>query len=206
MKSANPPLPLGYSPVPEGKLANVVTCLEMLEKPPSKPGPALAAPYAIERWAAPDLAEYRDLFRRVGEDWMWVSRLLMDDAELTRALADPGVDICVVRSAGRSVGLLELDFREQGACELALFGLTRETIGHGVGRALMNHAIEAAWARPITRFWLHTCHFDHPGAVAFYQRSGFRPYAFMVEVTDDPRLTGQMRRTSAPHVPLIGAD
>ncbi len=27
----------------------------------------------------------------------------------------------------------------------------------------------------VRRVWLHTCTFDHPSAVAFYQRSGFIP-------------------------------
>jgi hypothetical protein len=26
------------------------------------------------------------------------------------------------------------------------------------------------------RLWLHTCDLDHPGALGFYQRSGFRIY------------------------------
>jgi hypothetical protein len=68
---------------------------------------------------------------------------------------------------------------------------------------LVNFAIDRAWARPIRRLWAHTCNFDHPAALAFYYRSGFRPYAFMVDVADDPRLTGHMPRTAAPHVPLL---
>jgi hypothetical protein len=69
----------------------------------------------------------------------------------------------------------------------------------------MNRAIERAWARPIHRFWVHTCTLDHPGALGFYIRSGFRPYARRVEVADDPRLVGLAPRTSAPHVPIIEA-
>jgi hypothetical protein len=50
--------------------------------------------------------------------------------------------------------------------------------------------------------WVHTCHFDDPRALAFYQRSGFRPYKCAIEVGDDPRLNGTMRRDAAPHVPV----
>jgi hypothetical protein len=67
----------------------------------------------------------------------------------------------------------------------------------------MNRAIERAWARPIHRFWVHTCTLDHPGALGFYIRSGFKPYARRVEVADDPRLVGLAPRTSAPHIPII---
>jgi hypothetical protein len=51
--------------------------------------------------------------------------------------------------------------------------------------------------------WVHTCHFDHPSALAFYQRSGFRPYAVMVEVHPDPRLMGAMPKDASPQVPLV---
>jgi hypothetical protein len=60
-----------------------------------------------------------------------------------------------------------------------------------------------AWARPISRFWVHTCSFDHPSAVAFYTRSGFRPYATMVELMTDPRLEGRLPPDAAPQIPLI---
>ena len=67
----------------------------------------------------------------------------------------------------------------------------------------MNEALERAWARPIPRMWVHTCTFDHPNALGFYQRSGFRPYQVMVEVHPDPRLTGHLPREASPQVPLL---
>lgn len=203
MDTVNPPLPDGYSAVPAGKIANVVTCLEMLEKPPAKPVRPAETGLKIERWEHPDLGEYRALFRAIGEEWMWFSRLVMADEELRAILWHPDVQVYALTDSGRRVGLLELDFRTEGECELAFFGLVSDAIGQGTGRMLMNAAIDTAWDKPIKRFWVHTCHFDHPGALSFYQRSGFLPYAFMVEVTDDPRLTGQMRRDKAGHVPLI---
>jgi hypothetical protein len=44
---------------------------------------------------------------------------------------------------------------------------------------------------------------DHPDALAFYIRSGFRPFRRQIEITDDPRLTGVLPETAAPHVPII---
>ncbi|MDR6818641.1 GNAT superfamily N-acetyltransferase [Neorhizobium sp. 2083] len=203
MKTENPPLPSGYSAVPPGKIATVVTCLEMHGRPRRKTSPAPDT-LVLEHWQSPAPDEYRALFRAVGENWMWVSRLVMGDDELAAVLNDPQVEIYVLLDGGRRIGLLELDFREEGECELVYFGLVSGAIGKGAGRFLMNWAIEKAWAHPIRRFWVHTCHFDHPAAMQFYQRSGFTPYALMVEVLDDPRLTGQMPRTASPHVPLIG--
>ena len=108
-----------------------------------------------------------------------------------------------MRVAGRDEGLLELDFRMGGACELKLFGVTGALIGTGAGRWLMNHAIEIAWSRSPRRVWVHTCTLDHPGALAFYIRSGFRPFRRHVEIEDDPRIKGVLARTAARHVPLI---
>jgi hypothetical protein len=68
---------------------------------------------------------------------------------------------------------------------------------------MMNRAIEIAWLRSIRRLWLHTCTLDHPGALAFYVRSGFVPFRRQIEVADDPRGTGLLPRTAAPRAPMV---
>lgn len=203
MRTETSLLPLGYSAVPPGKIANVETRLEMLARPPAKAAPATDTPLVLERWSSPALDDYRALFRAVGEEWMWVSRLVMADDKLSAILNDPKIEIYVLKDGDRRIGLVELDFRQEGECELVFFGLVADAIGKGAGRFMMESAIAIAWSRPIGRFWVHTCTFDHPAAVQFYQRSGFRPYAFLVEVADDPRLTGLMPKSASPHVPLI---
>jgi GNAT superfamily N-acetyltransferase len=200
----NPPLPIGYSPVPSGTIATVVTYLEMTTPPPRSSAPTIDSFPLPVLWRAPDLDAYRSLYREIGRDWLWVSRLEMADDDLRAVLADPLVRVYTLADGVRHIGLLELDFREAGQCELAFLGLRTDAIGTGAGRFLMGFAIDRAWSEPIRRFWLHTCSFDHPRAVAFYQRSGFRPYAFMVEVVNDPRLSGLMPRDAAPQVPLLG--
>ena len=175
----------------------------MTSRPQPRATHVFPPPYALVPFKQPDLAAYRTLFRRVGADWMWYSRLVMSDRELQDILHDPRVEVLVLRDRDEGVGLLELDFRDSGQCELAFFGLAPDAIGKGLGRALMEAALALAWAKPIQRLWVHTCTFDHPSALAFYIRSGFRPYAFQVEVQPDPRLTGHLPRSAAPHVPLI---
>jgi GNAT superfamily N-acetyltransferase len=202
MTSPNPTTPFGYSDVPPGHVASVVTCLEMLAKPPLKPAP-LPAGVSLERDRRPVLEAYRALFRLVGSDWLWTSRIFMSDEELSAVLGDEAVEVYIVRRDGRDIGLMELDFREPGQCELAFLGLDATNTGRGLGRAVISRAIEEAWSRPIRRLWVHTCTFDHPAALGFYVRSGFTPYAFMVEVLPDPRLTGQLPPEAAPHVPLV---
>jgi len=195
-------LPNGYSDVPEGKLAAVVTCLEMLEKPAPRAGHADSA-WQLRHVATPDWQWYRELFGRVGTEWLWFSRLAMPRAELEAILQRPAVEVYAFTVAGHDEGLLELDFQTAGECELAFYGLTAAVQGRGAGRWLMNRAIERAWAHPIRRFWVHTCSLDHPGALPFYLRSGFRAYARRIEVADDPRLTGLVPRSAGPHIPII---
>lgn len=193
----------GYTDIPPGKVAAVVTHLEMLEPPPPRraPQPAGAAVRAV---AVPDAGWYRDLYGRIGAmDWLWFSRLALAPAALEAIIRDKQVEIHALTVDGRDEGLLELDFRIDGACELAFFGVTPGMIGQGAGRLLMTKAVERAWSRPIRRFWVHTCTLDHPGALAFYQRTGFKPFRRQIEVFDDPRLTGLVPETAAPHIPIV---
>ncbi len=195
-------LPNGYYELPTGKLANVVTCLEM-EASPQITAQALPAGFSLKRVDPKDLNGYRGLFRKVGEDLMWFSRLIMPDEKLKALLGHKDVGSYALYQGDTAIGVMELDFRDMPDCKLAFFGLAKEAIGTGLGRALMSVALDKAWSRPINRLWLHTCHFDHPSAVGFYKRSGFKPYALMVEVHDDPRLQGKLPKTASPNVVLI---
>jgi GNAT superfamily N-acetyltransferase len=194
-------LPDGYSDVPRGKIAAVVTHLEMTERPAIPRG--AAGTWSLRRVEAPELDWFRDLYRRIGEEWLWFSRLRMTDADLAAMIQSPPVEMYALVHDGRDEGVLELDFGERGQCELRLFGVTAKLIGGGAGRWLMNRAPELMWSRPVTRVWVHTCTFDHPAALALYQRSGFRPFRRQVEISDDPRLDGRAPRSAARHVPMI---
>ena len=194
-------LPDGYSDVPAGKLAAVVTHLEMLTPPVLAPEPSRA--WTIRRVVEPDLDWYRDLYSRVGADWIWSSRLRMDDAALAAAIHVDGIEVYALMHDGHAEALLELDFRKPANCEIVFFGVTETLIGRGAARALMDHALRHAWSKPVSRVWLHTCTFDSPRALGFYQRAGFRPFSRQVEVIDDPRRDGTLPRNVGGHVPLI---
>lgn len=193
----------GYFDIPAGHVATVVTSLQMHQKPELK---QLPQPAGIELvpLIGVDLVTYRKLFHKVGNDWLWFSRIMMDDQRLTAILNSDNVQVFVVRDQGEDIGLLELEFTD-GECELSFLGLTRAATGKGLGRWVMNQAITHAWSRPVTRFWVHTCSFDHPAALSFYIRSGFSPFAIQVDVKPDPRLSGHLPLDAAPHVPLIRA-
>ena len=116
----------------------------------------------------------------------------MPDAELAAIIQSPLVEVYALAHEGRDEGLLEMDFREPGQCEIVFFG-SPQNCRSGAGRWLMNRALEIAWSRPVARVWVHTCTFDHPSALAFYQRSGFRPFRRQVEVATIRGSMGQCR-------------
>jgi GNAT superfamily N-acetyltransferase len=194
-------VPDGYSDVPAGKVAAVVTHLEMTVRPAPVADPVAA--WTLRKVDTPDIDWFRDLHRRVGEEWFWFSRMRMSDAELAAIIQAPLVEIYALVHGGRDEGLLELDFRDAGECEIVYFGVTAPLIGGGAARWLMNRALELAWSPPVARVWLHTCTFDHPGAIPFYRRSGFHPFRRQIEVADDPRLNGTAPRHVARHIPII---
>ncbi len=195
-------LPDGYHDLAPGKLAVLVTYLEMRERVASRPERD-DGPWTLRHARSPEVGWYRDLYRRIGADWLWSSRLELGDAALRAAISAHGVEVHALTHESRDEGILELDFRVPGACEIAFFGLAPSVVGEGAGRWLMNRAIALAWSRDIARLWLHTCSLDSPAALPFYLRSGFVPYARKVEVFDDPRVTGVLPRTVAPQVPIV---
>lgn len=190
----------GFHSIPPGKVAAIVTHLSMSRPkvPPTMPD------LPLRHLPRPEVGWYRDLFTRVGAlDWLWFSRLRLEPTALEAILCDPLVEVHALELDGRAEGLLELDFRDPAAPELAFFGLTPEVQGRGYGRQMMQAALALAFARDIPQLTIHTCTFDSPVALPFYLRSGFVPVSREVEVVDDPRLTGDIPRDAARQIPVI---
>jgi GNAT superfamily N-acetyltransferase len=193
---------MSYTDIPGGELAAVVTFLDMRKRPEGQiPSSALS----LRPIADPDVHEYRRLFRRIGGHWLWFSRLIMSDEELARVIKDPGVDLyVVVDEVGTDIGMLELDFREDGQCEIAFIGLLPELAGRGHGRWLLGQTLRLAWRDGVKRVHVHTCTLDHPAALSAYRSAGFTAYKRAIERFPDPRLRGILPRDAAPQVPLLG--
>ena len=193
---------MSYEPVAQTDLAAVVTFLEMRERPVVDiPDSSLS----LQRIPAPAPDSYRALFRLVGAPWLWFSRLVMDDATLAAIIQHEGVELYAVEDEqGRHCGMLELDFREAGECELAFLGLTPELAGKGHGRWLLAEAVSRAWREGVTRVHVHTCSLDHPAALSAYRRAGFTLFKRAIERFPDPRLLGILPKDCAPQVPLLG--
>lgn len=184
------------------ELATVVTTLSMTRRPPLRPLPASLLRLVHWRQPAPD--RYRTLFRRVGAPWLWYSRLVLDEAALTEIVHDPAVSVfAVTDAAGIELGLLELDHRHSGACEIAYFGLVPELAGRGHGRWLMAEAMARAWTRGVERVGVNTCTLDHPSALNFYRAQGFVAVKRTIETFADPRALGLLPVDAAPQIPYL---
>lgn len=194
----------GYTDLPPGRIANVVTYFEMRERVEAKPPVPLPPGYSVRRILEPSITAYRELYRRIGHDWLWFSRLVMPDDVLSALLARPTTEIYFLERDREAIGLVELRRNEvPGEVEIGMFGVVPEVTGTGAARALMQAVLAKAWAGDTKRVWLHTCSFDHPAAVPFYRRMGFVPYKFAIEVSADPRTEGFLPKTAGPHVALI---
>jgi GNAT superfamily N-acetyltransferase len=193
---------MSYEPVPNDELLAVVTYLEMTERPVIEPP---RSTLDLKRITNPSVERYRELFRLVGAPWLWFSRLVMDDTALAAIIQHPNVELFAVQDGnGRDVGMLELDFREAGECQLAFVGLVPQLSGLGHGRWLLEEAVRRAWRDSVNRVHVHTCSLDHPAALAAYRRAGFTPIKRAIERFTDPRLIGILPKDCAPQIPLLG--
>jgi GNAT superfamily N-acetyltransferase len=184
--------------IADGEVGAVVTYLEMTARPPLRPIPA--APLRLERWREPDPVRYRLLFRRVGGKWLWFSRLAMSDDRLRHEIAEVHA---VVDRAGIEVGMIELDYREPGACLIRFLGLVPELAGRGHGGWLFAQLMALAWRPGVERLRVNTCTLDHPAALPSYLKAGFVACGRAFESFADPRLAGLLPEDCAPQIPLV---
>ena len=180
----------------------MVTYLAMEAPPERASSPAPVPGVAIRRRRAMAAADYLRLYRAIGDDWLWWSRLTMDEAALAAHIAAPASELYVAEAGGEPVGFAELDLRPAPDVELRYLGVLPSRIGTGLGGLLFAHAIAAAWRHRPRRMILNTCTYDHPGALDFYRRRGFAVSHSEVEIVDDPRLIGLLPLDAAPHIPL----
>jgi GNAT superfamily N-acetyltransferase len=118
-------------------------------------------------------ALWRHLYTEVGREYHWVDRLAWTDAEITRYLGDPALELWVLRVREETAGYFELRRHDDGAVEIAYFGLLPAFTGQGHGRFMLTKAVERAWALGALRVWLHTSSLDHSSALSNYLARGF---------------------------------
>jgi GNAT superfamily N-acetyltransferase len=193
-------LPNGYYQLPPGKMANAVTWMELTDL--SRKAEPAPDGYALRRLGREDAALHRKLYRDIGEPWLWSGLLMKSKSEMEAYLADPKVLSFAAFDGGKAIGMLDLEVSREGI-EIVYFGLAPAYTGKGAGGWLMAETIRITREAGQLRLWLHTCNFDHPRAISFYQKQGFAIYAQGFEIMDDPRRDGLLPRGAAPHVPRL---
>jgi GNAT superfamily N-acetyltransferase len=175
---------------PITRIAVEVTFLRM-EAPPAGAAPPFPDGATVTRLARPSVPFYRYLYDTVGRDWVWWLRRTVPDEEIAGLLARPDISIHVLYQGGEPAGFYELERRGgEAGTNLAYFGLMPHAIGQGLGRALLRHAIDAAWADKPRAVTVNTCTADHPRALPNYVAAGFRVLRTVREVWPVPQRLG----------------
>jgi ribosomal protein S18 acetylase RimI-like enzyme len=183
----------------------IVTYMEMTAPPTRPTVPLPPGKHALLRVENPTISFYRFLYNTVGEQWLWTDRRRMSDAQLIAQVDHPEVELSVLYTGGQPSGFVELDRRPKPDLNFAYFGLLNEFIGRGLGKYLLNWAVDQAWSYGPQRLTVDTCTLDHPRAMGEYQRAGFRPVKQVSKRMFDPRLEGYAPMHVIPRLPEVVA-
>jgi GNAT superfamily N-acetyltransferase len=150
------------------------TYLELSRREQLRSAPSPDPRARIERVEDCPPSFFRYLYAEVGRRYHWVDRNEWSDEQHAARLADPNVSLHLLSVAGAPAGYFELERHDDGAVEVAYFGLLPQFLGRGLGKYLLSRAAEEAFALGASRVWLHTCTLDDPAALPNYLARGFR--------------------------------
>lgn len=153
-----------------------ITYLEMKFRPVSAVSDQNRDDFTVLKANSVTTSFYRYLYDAVGRSWRWTDRKILADNQLREILSDKNVWIYVLYFSGSPIGFFELDARQDETIDIAYFGLMPDFIGQGLGRWLLNQAIQKAWERKPDRLTVNTCTLDHPSALPLYKSFGFKTY------------------------------
>jgi GNAT superfamily N-acetyltransferase len=156
--------------------SETTTYLEMLDRGALKPSATDRGRLVLARLGPDDWQRGRQMYKDVGNDWLWIDRLSWPADSWREYYARPDIELWVADSAGAPAGYFELSSDDEGNTELAYFGLMPACIGKGLGGLLLTLAIERAWDAGARRVWVHTSSRDHAQALPNYLARGFRIY------------------------------
>jgi GNAT superfamily N-acetyltransferase len=175
---------------PIDRVAVVVTFLRMNTRP-ARPASVFPAGVTLQPERL-EVAAYRALYNEVGGPWLWWLRRVMPDELLARHLASPTVTISVLRVNGEAAGFFETDSSGWPDVNLNYFGLLPKFIGQGLGKPLLNAAVDSVFAgnSPLRAMTVNTCTADHKRALPNYKAAGFVEMRRVREIWDIPRRLG----------------
>ena len=158
----------------------IKTYLAMQRPEQLQRGPKPSTPARLCEIDPCPVAEWRELYARIGGPWHWRERDAWSDERLAAHLDADDVRVFRVRAdlpdaVGDAAGFLELVKHDDGSVEIAYIGLDPGVIGRGLGRWLLAEATVTAWSWGATHVWLHTCTLDADAALPNYLARGFQP-------------------------------
>jgi GNAT superfamily N-acetyltransferase len=124
---------------------------------------------------------YGELYRAIGAQVHWDSRLKMSRLELSALLESPDNKTFLLKERHQIIGLCEFAGLESQTVELTHFGLLPSAYGRGLGFKFLTHCLAQIWARGPKTIWLHTDEWDHPAAQKLYLRAGFSIFKTAME-------------------------
>ena len=151
----------------------VRTYLEMRDPSALSSSDAPPGDVRVERVADCPPALWRHLYTEVGREYHWIDRLPWTDEDIASYLADPALELWILYEEAEAAGYFELRRHDDGAVEIAYFGLLPAFTGRGLGKFMLTRAVQRAWARGANRVWLHTSSLDHASALSNYLARGF---------------------------------
>lgn len=169
------------------RLQTIVTHLAM-ESPLRAPAAQPVWPRGVGFVQEPDisLADYRALYDLVGRKWHWVNRRNLSDRQLAALIHHPATEIFVLRRDDVAIGYVEMNYKLFPQVEIVFVGLVEDEIGQGLGRMMVDAALNSIKARAPRRVIIQTCTLDHPAALKLYQSVGFAAYnRKQVEIIDE---------------------
>ncbi|MGJ8570885.1 MAG: GNAT family N-acetyltransferase [Hoeflea sp.] len=156
-------------------LKATVTHLQMTRRPrASTPLPVNLHATLIRATDIP-LHFYRYLQWQVGQEWHWVDRLRLSDAQLAEIVHAKTTRIFVLSVDGAPAGFFELSDLEDSTVELSYFGLMDHVRRRGLGQWMLGQALSTAWSSTPARVIVSTNTLDHSAALPLYQKMGFEP-------------------------------
>ncbi len=172
----------------EGTERAIVTVvfLRMMNRP--QRAPAVLPQGATVTRERLGLAQYRELYDKVGGPWLWWLRRVMPDHLLEKHLASSTVSVHVLRVDGETAGFFELDSGYWPYVNLNYFGLMPGFIGRGLGKPFLDLAVDTVFegASALRGMSVNTCNADHPRALPNYLAAGFTEIRRSQEEWDIP--------------------
>ena len=126
--------------------------LEMKQPPTERP--VTQKLYELKQAKKPLPELNRFLYAAVGAPWMWHLRLNWNWQQWSNLLHRMDIETWIAYQDATPVGYFELEKQAGNQAEIAYFGLIPEFIGQGLGKALLEDAIDKAWQLAERRIWL----------------------------------------------------